>query len=100
MKNPNYRHVGEVLFDEYLAPFQISTSELCKNTFLPITRVNAILKGTEKINADIALRLSKYFGTTARYWLWMQIEIDIKKARAQHKDEHSKIHPLEKRTVA
>jgi len=100
MRNPNFNHVGEVLYNKYLAPFQISVGELCKKTFLPVTRMDAILKGTEKINADVALRLSKYFGTTAKYWLWMQIEFDIVKARAENKEDLRNIQPLEKKSVA
>lgn len=100
MNNPKPTHVGEVLYNKYLAPFQISVGELCKNTFLPVTRVDAILKGSEKINADVALRLSKYFGTTAKYWLWMQIEFDIVKARALNHNELKNIQPLEKKSVA
>lgn len=94
------QHPGEILLNEYLIPFNITINELANKIFLPITRVDSILRGTEKINADVALRLSKYFGTTAKYWLWLQIEFDIVMQRLKIQDQIDKIDPIGRKTVA
>ncbi|MEZ5006969.1 MAG: HigA family addiction module antitoxin [Chitinophagales bacterium] len=100
MINPNYKHAGEVLSKEFLEPFKISSCELSKSTFMPLTRVDALLKGNDKINADIALRLSRFFGNSAKYWLWLQIEFDIETESHSKKDELSKIKTIGKIVAA
>ena len=62
-------HPGEILKQEFLLPMNITAYKLSKETFLPQTRISAILKGNRRITADTALRLSKFFGTTAKFWL-------------------------------
>jgi len=73
----NNIHPGEVLLEEFLNPMNISAYRLAKETFIPQTRVSAILKGKRRITADTALRLSKFFGTSAKFWLGLQADYDL-----------------------
>ncbi|MEJ7685122.1 MAG: HigA family addiction module antitoxin [Segetibacter sp.] len=60
-------HPGEILFEEFLIPFNISAYKLAKDINIPQTRVSEIIKGHRRITADTALRLSKYFGNSAKF---------------------------------
>lgn len=73
----NNIHPGEVLLEEFLKPMNISAYRLAKETFIPQTRISAILKGKRRITADTALRLSKFFGTSAKFWLGLQADYDL-----------------------
>lgn len=70
-------HPGEVLSEEFLIPFGISAYKLAKDIGIPQTRVSEILKGNRRITADTALRLSKYFGNSAKFWLGLQDDYDL-----------------------
>ncbi|MBS7787875.1 HigA family addiction module antidote protein [Flavobacterium sp. CYK-55] len=70
-------HPGEILKEEFLEPLEISAYRLSKETFIPQTRVSEILKGNRRITADTALRLAKFFGTSAKFWLGLQDDYDI-----------------------
>jgi addiction module HigA family antidote len=70
-------HPGEVLSEEFLIPFGISAYRLAKDIGIPQTRVSEILKGNRRITADTALRLSKYFGNSAKFWLGLQDDFDL-----------------------
>jgi addiction module HigA family antidote len=70
-------HPGEILFEEFLMPFNITAYKLAKDIEIPQTRVSEILKGNRRITADTALRLSKYFGNSAKFWLGLQDDFDI-----------------------
>ena len=70
-------HPGEVLSEEFLLPFGISAYKLAKDIGIPQTRISEILKGNRRITADTALRLSKYFGTSAKFWLGLQDDFDL-----------------------
>ncbi len=70
-------HPGEVLLEEFLMPFGISAYKLAKDIGIPQTRISEILKGNRRITADTALRLSKYFGTSAKFWLGLQDDFDL-----------------------
>jgi len=72
-------HPGEVLSEEFLIPFGISAYKLAKDIGIPQTRISEILKGNRRITADTALRLSKYFGTSAKFWLGLQDDFDLEK---------------------
>jgi len=74
-------HPGEVLSEEFLQPFKISAYKLAKDIGIPQTRVSEILKGNRRITADTALRLSKYFGTSAKFWLGLQDDFDLEEER-------------------
>ena len=70
-------HPGEILAEEFLIPFNITSYKLAKDIEIPQTRISEILKGNRRITADTALRLSKYFGNSAKFWLGLQNDFDI-----------------------
>ena len=70
-------HPGEILSEEFLIPFNISAYKLAKDIEIPQTRISEIVKGNRRITADTALRLSKYFGNSAKFWLGLQDDFDI-----------------------
>ena len=70
-------HPGVVLSEEFLVPFNITAYKLAKDIEIPQTRVSEIIKGNRRITADTALRLSKYFGNSAKFWLGLQDDFDI-----------------------
>ena len=75
----NNIHPGEVLSEEFLKPLSISAYRLSKEICIPQTRISAILNGRRRITADTALRLSKYFGNSAKFWLGLQDDFDLEK---------------------
>src|SRR4029077_14541500 len=70
-------HPGEILLEEFLSPLNISQYRLAKETSVPPRRINEIVRGTRSITADTALRLSRYFGTSERFWLNLQARYDL-----------------------
>jgi len=80
-------HPGEVLKEEFLIPLNISAYRLSKETFLPQTRISEILKKKRRITADTALRLSKYFGTSPKFWLGLQDDYDLEEEKLKKKKE-------------
>jgi addiction module HigA family antidote len=65
-------HPGEVLWEELLVPMNISAYRLSNDIKIPQTRISEIIKGRRRITADIALRLSIYFGNSAKFWMGLQ----------------------------
>jgi addiction module HigA family antidote len=78
-------HPGEILLEEFLLPLNISAYRLAKDIDIPQTRVSEILKGNRRITADTALRLSKYFGNSAKFWLGLQDDFDIEEELSSEK---------------
>jgi addiction module HigA family antidote len=70
-------HAGEVLFEEFLKPMGISQNRLALNIGVPPRRINEIVLGKRGITADTALRLAKFFGTSAEFWLGLQAQYDL-----------------------
>ena len=70
-------HPGEILSEEFLTPFNISAYRLAKDIDIPQTRISEIIKGNRRITADTALRFSKYFGNSAKFWLGLQDDYDL-----------------------
>ena len=87
MKKLKNIHPGEILFEEFLFPLEISAYRLSKDIGIPQTRISAIINGNRRITADTALRLSKYFGNSAKFWLGLQDDFDIEEERIQMKTE-------------
>lgn len=87
MKKLKNIHPGEILQEEFLLPLEISAYKLSKDVGIPQTRVSAIIKGNRRITADTALRLSKYFGNAAKFWLGLQNDFDIEEERNEKKAE-------------
>jgi antitoxin HigA-1 len=70
-------HPGEILLEEFLKPFGISQYRLAQDIGVPPRRINEIVHGKRAISADTALRLSRYFGLSERYWMNLQARCDI-----------------------
>jgi antitoxin HigA-1 len=88
-------HPGEILLEEFLLPLEVSAYRLAKETFIPQTRLSEIIKGNRRITADTALRFSKYFGTSAKFWLGLQDDYDLEEERIEKESEINNIKPLE-----
>lgn len=78
-------HPGEILLEEFLEPMGISQYRLAKDITVPPRRVNEIAHGKRAITADTALRLSRYFGTSERFWMNLQTryDLEVEKERLQ-----------------
>jgi addiction module HigA family antidote len=85
MKTLKNVHPGEVLQEEFLIPLHVTAYKLSKDISIPQTRISEIVKGNRRVTADTALRLSKYFGTSAKFWLGLQDDFDIEE------EKHSKL---------
>jgi addiction module HigA family antidote len=70
-------HPGEILMEEFLKPFGISQYKLAKDITVPARRINEIVHGNRAVTADTALRLSRYFNLSERFWLNLQSRYDI-----------------------
>ena len=70
-------HPGEILLEEFLTPLGVSQYRLAKAVNVPARRINEIVHGQRRITADTALRLSRYFGTSERFWLNLQARYDL-----------------------
>ena len=70
-------HPGEILMKEFLEPLQISQYRIAKDISVPPRRINEIVHGKRSITADTALRLARYFGTSDRFWLNLQMRYDL-----------------------
>lgn len=88
-------HPGEILQEEFLKPMGISAYRLAKETFIPQTRISEIIKGNRRVTADTALRLAKFFGTTAKFWLGLQDDFDLEEEKESKEKEINDIKPLE-----
>lgn len=74
-------HPGEILLEEFLKPFQISQYRLAKDIHVPPRRINEIVHGTRAVTPDTALRLSRYFGLSERFWMNLQSRYDLEMAK-------------------
>jgi antitoxin HigA-1 len=70
-------HPGEILLKEFLTPLGVSQYRLAKAVDVPARRINEIVHGKRRITADTALRLSRYFGTSERFWMNLQARHDL-----------------------
>ena len=75
MMNPI--HPGEILLEEFLNPLGLSQYRVAKEINVPARRINEIVHGKRSISVDTALRLSRFFGTSERFWLNLQLRYDI-----------------------
>jgi antitoxin HigA-1 len=87
MKKLKNIHPGEILQEEFLIPLEISAYRLSKDIGIPQIRISEIVKCKRRITADTALRLSKYFGNSAKFWLGIQDDFDIEEETNQKKTE-------------
>ena len=70
-------HPGEILMEEFLEPLGVSQYRLAKDISVPPRRINEIVHGKRSITADTGLRLARFFGTTERFWLNLQVRYDL-----------------------
>ncbi|MEO8151306.1 MAG: HigA family addiction module antitoxin [Bacteroidia bacterium] len=77
MKKLRNIHPGEILLEEFLLPLNITSYRLSKEIGISPNRISEIIKSKRRITADTALRLSKYFGNSAKFWLGLQDDYDI-----------------------
>jgi addiction module HigA family antidote len=92
-KLPNI-HPGEILQEEFLVPLQITPYRLAKETNIPQTRISEIIKKNRRITADTALRLSQFFGNSAKFWLGLQDDFDLEAELVEKRDELDHIKPF------
>jgi addiction module HigA family antidote len=83
-------HPGEILKEEFLTPLEITAYRLSKETFIPQSRVSEILRGKRRVTADTTLRLSKFFGTSAKFWLGLQDDFDLEEENNSKQSELDK----------
>lgn len=74
-------HPGEILLEDFLKPMGISQYRLAQSIHVSPRRINEIVHGTRGITADTAVRLSRYFGTSAELWLGLQADYDLQLAQ-------------------
>jgi antitoxin HigA-1 len=103
-------HPGEILLEEFLVPLEITSYRLCKDLKVPQTRIyfvsstyglgSEIIKRNRRITADTALRLSQYFGNSAKFWLGLQDDFDLDSATENKKNELESIKKFDFQKVA
>lgn len=87
---------GEILLEEFMKPLNISQNKLSRDINVPVGRVNDIVHGRRSITANTALRLGKFFGTTPDFWLGLQVEYDLRRARRDFwPKEENKVRTIE-----
>jgi addiction module HigA family antidote len=78
-------HPGEILLEEFLNPMGLSQYRLAKDISVPARRINEIVHGKRGISADTGLRLARYFGTSERFWMNLQIRHDLESEKERLK---------------
>jgi len=95
MKRLNNIHPGEILLEEFLKPMKISAYKLSKEILIPQGRISEIIHNKRRITADTALRLSKFFGTTAQFWMGLQDDYDLEEEKIKIENELNSINKFE-----
>jgi antitoxin HigA-1 len=93
-------HAGEVLREEFLLPLKLSPYALAKALGVPRTRVERLVREETALTADTALRLSRYFGTTAEFWMNLQAAHELETAKQSLASKLAKITPRPSRATA
>ena len=89
-------HPGEILREDLMKPQGLSINRLARDLRVPVTRISEIVNCRRRITADTALRLARYFGATARFWLNLQTQYDLEVAdRASARQIARDVHPPE-----
>ncbi len=83
-------HPGEILMEEFLKPMGISQYKLAKDVSVSARRINEIIQGKRSITPDTALRLSRYFGLSERFWINLQARYDLELEKDRLKDRLDK----------
>lgn len=77
-------HPGEVLAEDFMAPANLSANQLALSLRIPANRITSIIAGKRGITADTALRLARYFRTSAELWMGLQLDYDLQTERDEH----------------
>jgi addiction module HigA family antidote len=93
-------HPGEILYYEFLDPLGITAYRLSKELNIPQTRISQIIKGKRRVTADTAVRLSMYFGNSAKFWLGLQNDFDIEAEKSAIQSELRQIKRFENKPIA
>lgn len=88
-------HPGEILREDFLPEYGLTAGALAKALRIPRDRVEKIVRGQRDVTADTALRLGRYFGTTAQFWINLQSNYDLLVAEARFHDAIGQIVPFE-----
>ena len=99
MNNMRPIHPGEIIKEEYLEPLGMSANALAVALRIPAPRINDVIRQKRSISIDTALRLARYFNTTAQFWMNLQISYDLKIARQKMTKIEDEIIPLKTTTV-
>ncbi|MBI4723940.1 MAG: HigA family addiction module antidote protein [Rhodomicrobium sp.] len=86
-------HPGEILREEFLAPLELSAYALAAACHIPRTRIERLVREETPVTPDTALRLARYFGTSAEFWLGIQARFDLEVARRELEAEIAAIEP-------
>lgn len=88
-------HPGKVLQEEFLSPLGLTQYKLAKATHVPQSRIGNIIAGERGITADTALRLAKFFGTSAEFWMNLQARYDLERTRDESGEQiDSEVEPM------
>ena len=90
--------IGDIIVEEFLEPLGITSYRLAKDLGVSTSSILDLVHNKRKISVEMALRLSKYFGTTSEFWLNMQNELDLREAREKLESDLNKI-PVCKKTA-
>ena len=99
MANLENIHPGQILSQEFLKPLGLSAYRLAKEIKIPQTRLSEIIHGRRRITADSALRLGKFFGNSAQFWLGLQNDHDLEEEEKAKKEELNSIKEFERNTA-
>lgn len=88
-------HPGEILLEDFIKGFEITQNKLAVSIGVPPRRINEIVHGKRSITADTALRLGRYFGTSAQFWLNLQAHYDLDLAEDRAAEQLDAIQPLQ-----
>ena len=94
MKKVELPWISEILKEEFMIPLHISAYRLAKDIDVPVSRIQDILHDRRKITAETSIRLGRYFGLSDKYFLNLQIDIDIREAQSTYSDSILNIKPL------
>jgi len=86
-------HPGEILLEEFLRPLGLSQNRVENAIDVPPRRINEIVLGKRGISADTSLRLARYFSTSDRFWINLQVRYDLEREKAKHRQEIQNIQP-------
>ncbi len=99
MNNMRPIHPGEIIKEEYLEPLGMSVNALAVALRVPAPRINDVVRQKRGVSIDTALRLARYFNTTAQFWMNLQISYDLKIARQNMAKIEDEIIPLQTATA-